>query len=82
MILQGSCEETAELMSEHLEDTLRGLPRWRVLRHLARCVHCPEVLRSLRATIDVLQRIGRHQAAADPSIADAIVERLRREGDL
>ena len=82
MILQGSCEETAELMSEHLEGTLRGLPRWRVLYHLARCAHCPEVLRSLRATIDVLQRMGRHQPAANPLIVDAVVERLRSEGDL
>jgi anti-sigma factor RsiW len=75
----GTCEQTRDRLSAHLEGALRGREARRVLRHLARCPHCREALRSLARTVDGLRSLGRADAliSAPPSIADAVVERIR-----
>jgi predicted anti-sigma-YlaC factor YlaD len=77
-LLSGSCDETRESLSDHLEGELRGLRRRRVLRHLSGCDRCREVLRTLMHTIDQLHSVGRD---ADPpaSVVDAVLARVRYE---
>jgi hypothetical protein len=50
-----------------------------VLRHLARCPHCREALRSLARTVDGLWSLGRSDASVPgrPPVADAVVGLLR-----
>jgi|Tabmets5t2r1_1033131.scaffolds.fasta_scaffold07180_4 predicted anti-sigma-YlaC factor YlaD len=75
-----SCDETRDLLSAHLEGALRGREAKRVLRHLARCPHCREALRSLARSVDGLRSLGRADAYApdSASVVDAVVARIRR----
>jgi predicted anti-sigma-YlaC factor YlaD len=76
-----TCEQTRERLSAHLEGSLRGRDAKRVLRHLARCPHCREALRSLARTVDGLRSLDRADApfSTQPSVADAVIERIRRD---
>jgi predicted anti-sigma-YlaC factor YlaD len=75
----GTCDETRDRLSAHLEGALRGREAKRVLRHLARCPQCREALRALAGTVDGLRSLGRMDASApgQPSVADAVVSRIR-----
>lgn len=76
-----SCEETRELLSAHLGGELHGREANRVLRHLARCPRCREVLRSLARAVDGLRSLGQAKGPVPvPTAADAIVDRIRRGG--
>lgn len=75
----GSCEETRELLSAHLEGDLRGLRRLRVRLHLAGCDACPAVARSLRKTIERLHDLeDTFRPGPAPSVAPAVLERIQR----
>jgi anti-sigma factor RsiW len=74
-----SCEETRERLSAHLEGELQGREANRVLRHLARCPRCREVLRSLARAVDGLRSLGQATGPVPvPSTAYAVVDRIRR----
>jgi predicted anti-sigma-YlaC factor YlaD len=75
-----TCAETRERLSAVLEGALQGREAKRVLRHLARCPNCREALRTLARTVGGLQSLGRADALAphEPSVARAVVERIRR----
>lgn len=75
-------EETQERLSAHLEGDLRGREAKRVARHLAICPICREVLRSLAQTLERLRSLGAGEALPPvrPSVADAVVDRLRDGG--
>ena len=75
----GSCHETSELLSAHLEHDVPLTQRGRVRRHLARCVACQAVLRSLGRVVAELHALRRDDDASFPSVADAVVARVRRE---
>jgi predicted anti-sigma-YlaC factor YlaD len=77
-----TCDETRELLSAHLEGELRGRQAKRVLRHLARCPHCREALRTLARAVKGLGSLGRADAlqAPRPSFADAVADRIRGGG--
>jgi predicted anti-sigma-YlaC factor YlaD len=75
-----TCAETRERLSAHLEGALRGREAKRVLRHLGRCPQCREALRSLARTVDGLRSLGRLESPARPSVADAVVDRIRSAG--
>jgi predicted anti-sigma-YlaC factor YlaD len=77
-----TCEETQERLSAHLEGELRGRQAKRVLRHLARCPHCREALRTLARAIDGLRSLGRadFDRSSRPSVADAVLSRIRSGG--
>jgi anti-sigma factor RsiW len=77
--LTASCEETGDSMSDLVEGELRGWRRWRVVRHLARCEHCQAVYRSLLRTLYALRDVAAVEPAPQPAVADAVVERIRRE---
>lgn len=46
------------MVTDYLEGAMAASRRARVERHLADCDGCAEYLREIRATIDVLGRIG------------------------
>jgi predicted anti-sigma-YlaC factor YlaD len=75
-----TCDETRERLSTQLEGALRGREAKRVLRHLARCPQCREALRSLARTVDGLRSLGRWEPPARPSVANAVVDRIRSGG--
>ncbi len=75
--INGSHEETQEFMSAYAEGELRGLRRWRVGRHLARCEICKSVYRGFLAALDGLHAL-RTDPPAKPRLADSVVERIRR----
>lgn len=73
-----SHEETQERLSAHLEGELRGREHKRVLRHLALCPICREVVRSLAQTLEGLRSLARQEGLpARPSLAAAVVESVR-----
>jgi len=77
-----TCAETRERLSAHLEGELEGRDRKRVLRHLALCRHCRELLRSLARAVEGLRTLGQSDAPSPgPSVADAVVDRIRHQGD-
>ena len=72
-------DETQARLSSHLDGDLEGREAKRVLRHLARCHHCRELLRSLARAVDSLRSLGQAQAPPPaPSVADSVVDRIRR----
>jgi anti-sigma factor RsiW len=75
-----TCAETGAHLSDYLDGELRGLRRWRVARHLDFCPHCQAVLRSLRRTVERLRELGATEPnASTDSVADEVIERIRRE---
>jgi anti-sigma factor RsiW len=78
-MMVGSCEETRELLSAHVDDELRGLRRLRVRLHLAGCDACSAAARSLRKTIERLHELeDAFTPDPAPSVAPAVLERVRR----
>lgn len=78
-MMVGSCEETREQLSAHVEGELTGLRRLRVHLHLAGCDACSAVARSLRKTIERLHELEDNFAPGPaPSVAPAVIERIRR----
>jgi predicted anti-sigma-YlaC factor YlaD len=74
-----TCAQTRERLSAHLEGELRGREGKRVLRHLARCPHCRDALRSLARAVDGLRHLGQSDAfstSSEPSVVSAVVERI------
>lgn len=77
-MMVGSCEETREQLSAHLEGELTGLRRIRVRLHLAGCSACSAITRSLRKTIERLRELDETFAPpASPSVAPVVLERIR-----
>ena len=74
-----TCEETQERLSAHLEGELRGRQAKRVLRHLARCPHCREALRTLARAVSGLRALGEADtlAPAQPLFANGVIGRIR-----
>ncbi|NUR77994.1 MAG: hypothetical protein HOQ28_17115 [Thermoleophilia bacterium] len=78
-MMVGSCEETREQLSAHVDGELGGLRRLRVRLHLAGCDACSAVARSLRQTIERLHELEDSFAPGPaPSVAPAVVKRIRR----
>jgi len=75
----GSCHETAELMSAHIEHDVPLTRRVRVRRHLARCAACQTVLRSLGRVVDELRSLRRDEGSPISSVADAVLVRIRHD---
>jgi predicted anti-sigma-YlaC factor YlaD len=76
-----TCAETRERLSAHLDGELHGRQATRVIRHLARCPHCRETLRTLARAVAGLGSLGRAEALppASPSFADGVVDRIRSD---
>ncbi len=63
--------------SEYLDGELPQAERERVERHASVCPKCRALLASLRRMIETLPGLA---AQPQPSVADGVLERLRREG--
>ena len=63
--------------SEYLDGELPQAERKRVERHASVCPKCRALLASLRRMIETLPGLA---AQPRPSVADGVLERLRREG--
>ncbi len=79
--LNGSHAETARFMSDYAEGDLRGYRRFRLARHLARCEMCQAAYRAFLATLTSLAALGRREPEPKPELAEAVVERIRAEGE-
>jgi anti-sigma factor RsiW len=78
-MMVGSCDETRELLSAHVENELKGLRRLRVRLHLAGCDACSAAVRSLRKTIQRLRELeDTFTPDPAPSVAPAVLERIQR----
>jgi anti-sigma factor RsiW len=78
-MMVGSCEQTREQLSAHLEGELTGWRRLRVRLHLAGCDACSAVARSLRKTVERLHELEESLVPeSTSSVAPAVLERIRR----
>lgn len=78
-MMVGSCAETREQLSAHIEGELTGMRRLRVRLHLAGCDACSAVARSLRTTIERLHELeDTFVPEPAPSVAPAVLERIQR----
>jgi predicted anti-sigma-YlaC factor YlaD len=76
-----TCAETRERLSAHLDGELVGREAKRVLRHLARCHHCRELLASLARAVDQITSLGRADVPVQAaSVVDPVINRVRAEG--
>lgn len=78
--LIGSCDDTREQLSEHLEGSLPSRRERRVTRHLRFCRRCRAIYQSLTRTVESVRNLGRQEETEpDPSVADTVIERIRRQ---
>jgi anti-sigma factor RsiW len=78
-MMVGSCAETREQLSAHVDGELTGMRRLRVRLHLAGCDACSAVARSLRNTVERLHELEDSFAPGPaPSVAPAVLERIQR----
>jgi anti-sigma factor RsiW len=78
-MIVGSCAETREQLSAHVDGELTGLRRLRVRLHLAGCDVCSAVARSLRTTIERLHELEESFAPEPaPSVAPGVLEQIQR----
>jgi anti-sigma factor RsiW len=78
-MMVGSCEQTRELLSAHVEGELTGLRRLRVRLHLAGCDACSAAVRSLRRTIERLHELeDTFTPDPAPSVAPTVLQRIQR----
>jgi predicted anti-sigma-YlaC factor YlaD len=77
--LIGSCGDTREQLSEHLEGSLTSRGERRVTRHLRLCRRCRAIYESLTRTVESVRNLGRQEETEPiPSLADNVIERIRR----
>ena len=77
----GTCEETEACLSDHLDHELEAHRERRVTRHLAWCRRCRAVAESLSRVVESVRGLGRLELEEPPpSIAEAVIERIRHEG--
>ncbi len=78
-MMVGSCEQTREQLSAHVDGELTGMRRLRVRLHLAGCDACSAVARSLRNTVERLHELeDSFVPEPAPSVAPAVLERIQR----
>jgi anti-sigma factor RsiW len=78
-MMVGSCAETREQLSAHVDGELTGMRRLRVRLHLVGCDACSTVARSLRNTVERLHELeDSFVPEPAPSVAPAVLERIQR----
>ena len=79
-LLLGGCEETRKRLSDLADGEARGIRGWRARAHLARCELCQAAYESLLRTVERLRALGESdRLRSSGSVADAVVERVRRQ---
>lgn len=78
-LLLGGCEQTRERLSEIADGEAGGIRGWRARAHLARCELCQAAYDSLVRAVERLRALGTLDPPPSGSVADAVVDRVRRE---
>jgi len=78
-LLLGGCEQTRERLSDLADGEARGIRGWRARAHLTRCELCQAAYESLLQTVERLRGLRDDDPLSPGSVADAVVERVRRE---
>lgn len=74
----GTCEETGDCLSDHLEHTLEPAQERRVRRHLEWCSCCRALYESLARTVERVRKLGEDDTEPTlPSVAPAVIRRIR-----
>jgi anti-sigma factor RsiW len=73
----GSCEETADHMSEFLDGELDGPLRGRVRRHLFVCKVCRPIFASLKRAVAAVRGQQALVADPDPALVDDVMACIR-----
>ncbi len=80
-LLIGSCEETRDRLSDHLEGELTPSRDRRLQRHLRYCRRCRSVYESLVRTVERVRALGlEDNGVASVSVVRAVLERVRSDG--
>lgn len=75
----GSCVETGERLSDHLEHGLAPGVERRVQRHLSWCRRCRALYESLARIVEKVRALGNEDVRTPaPSIVAVVTERIRR----
>lgn len=77
-----TCAETGRRLPALADGELGRITRRRVERHLAICPGCRRMFERLLRGIDALRAARSEPAPASPSVADAVLERIRAEDPL
>lgn len=77
-LLNGSHAETEALMSAFVDNEVRGLARWRVMRHLKSCEGCRAMYEAVLKTLTSLRSLGRSEPPGEPHFADRVIERIHQ----
>lgn len=76
----GSCAETGERLSDHLEHGFAPRVERRVQRHLSWCRRCRALYESFARTVEKVRALGNDdERTPAPSIVTVVTERIRRE---
>jgi anti-sigma factor RsiW len=75
MIVDLTCRELVELVSDYLEDDLDREGRARFERHLAACDGCAAYLEQMRTTIAIAGRL--REDDIDPAIRERLLAAFR-----
>ena len=76
----GTCEETGDCLSDHLEHTLEPAQERRVRRHLVWCSRCRALYESLTRTVERVRKLGEDDTGpTPPSVAASVIDRIRHD---
>lgn len=79
-LLEISCADALELMTDHLDGALSAADAGRMRGHLEHCEPCGVFLDQLRATVRVVHEAGPEQEfAVDPERLESLVDLFRAE---
>jgi predicted anti-sigma-YlaC factor YlaD len=74
-LVQLSCQELVELVTDYLEGVLPGEERARFEEHIGPCSGCREYVEQMRTTIELVGRL--EPAALDPEAERALLRAFR-----
>lgn len=76
----GTCAETGDHLSDHIDHTLEPAQERRVRRHLEWCSHCRALYASLARTVERVRKLGEDDPVpVPPSVAATVIDRIRRD---
>jgi len=71
-----TCQEVAELVTEYLSHAMTAEDRARFEQHLLDCLSCIAYLDQMKATIELIGRLGDEPSGGEPP--KTLIARLRR----
>ncbi len=71
-----TCRRAVELITDYLDDALPARRRADLERHLSVCMHCPEYIAQLKATIAATGRVDADQLS--PEMKQTLIQLYRQ----